>query len=152
MFHIVLICVAKTIACSIVASTFDYCNALLYRAPVTTINKLQRVQNNLARVVCQCRGRADAKPLLHSLHWLPIRQRIEYKIALITYKALMTSNPPYLADLLEIQVTSRAVLLLMHHTSSCLEHGLNLRSELSQSRLPSYGIHCQLLFVTVKLF
>ena len=44
--------VAKTIACSIVASRLDYCNALLYRAPVATIIKLQRAQNNLARVVC----------------------------------------------------------------------------------------------------
>ena len=100
---------AKTTACSIVASRFDYCNALLYRAPVATINKLQRAQNNLARVVCQCRGRSDARPLLRSLRWLPIRQRIEYKIALITYKALKSSNPPYRVDLLEIQVTSRAV-------------------------------------------
>jgi len=44
--------------------------------------------------------------LVKSLH---IRQRIEYKTALITYKALKTSNPPYLVDLLKIQVTSRAV-------------------------------------------
>jgi len=76
-------------------------------------------------------------------------------IALITYKALKTSNTPYLADLLlEIQVTLRAVgyVLLMRHISSCREHGLNLRSEPSQSQLPSSGILCQLLFVTVKLF
>jgi len=143
---------AKTIACSIVASRFDYCNALLYRAPVATIKKLQRPQNNLARVVCQCRGRSDARPLLRSLHWLPIRQRIEYKITLITYKTLKTSNPPYLADLLEIQVASRAVRysdaphLVLPRT----------RTELAKRafavQLPSCGIHCQLIFVTVKLF
>ena len=74
--------VAKTIACNIVASRFDYCNALLYRAPVAIINKLQRAQNNLARVVCQCRGRSDARPLLRPL----TSQRIKYKIALITYR------------------------------------------------------------------
>jgi len=78
--------------------------------------------NNLSRVVCQCRGRSDAGPLLRSLHWLPIRQRIEYKIALITYKALMTSNPPYLADLWR---SKSLHVLLMRYTSSCREHGLN---------------------------
>jgi len=138
--------VAKTIACSIVASRFDYCDALLYRAPVATINKLQRAQNNLAKMVCQCRRRSDAGPLLRSLHWLPIRQRIEYKIALITYKVLKTSNPPYLTDLLEIQVTSCAV------RSSDAPHLVLPRTRTELSQLPSSGILCQLLFVSVKLF
>ena len=39
-------------------------------------DKLQRAQNNLARVVCQSQGRTDTRPLLHSLHWLPLRQRV----------------------------------------------------------------------------
>ena len=70
--------VTQTVACSIVASRLDYCNALLYDAPTATINKLQRAQNNLARVVCQCEGRTDAAPLLQSLHWLPVQHRITY--------------------------------------------------------------------------
>jgi len=45
--------VVQTVACSIVASRLDYCNALLYGTPNATINKLQRAQNNLVRVVCQ---------------------------------------------------------------------------------------------------
>ena len=67
--------VAQTVACSIVASRLDYCNALLSGALAATFDKLQCAQNNLARVVCQSRGRTDARPLLHSLHWLPVRQR-----------------------------------------------------------------------------
>jgi len=50
---------AQTVACSIVASRLDYCNALLYGALAETLNKLQRAQNNLAIVVCQRDGRAD---------------------------------------------------------------------------------------------
>ena len=50
-----------------VSSRLDYCNALLCGAPGATFDKLQRVQNNLARVVCQRGGRADAGPLLRSL-------------------------------------------------------------------------------------
>jgi len=44
--------IAKTIACCIVGSKLDYCNSLLFNIPTSTLQKLQRVQNNLARVVC----------------------------------------------------------------------------------------------------
>ena len=50
-------------------------------APAATFDKLQRAQNNLARVVCQSRGRTNTRPLLHSLHWLLVMQRITYKLA-----------------------------------------------------------------------
>jgi len=77
--------VAQTVACSIVASRLDYCNALLCAAPAATFDRLQRAQNNLARVVCQSRGCTDARPLLRSLHWLPVRQRVTYKVALLIH-------------------------------------------------------------------
>jgi len=79
---------AQTVACSIVASRHDYCNALLYGAPADTLNKFQRAQNNLARVVCQRDGRAGAGPLLRSLHWLLVRYRITYKTAVLAHKVL----------------------------------------------------------------
>ena len=48
---------AQTIACSLVLSRLDYCNAVLYGAPTTTVNKLQRVDNNAARIVLRgCRN------------------------------------------------------------------------------------------------
>jgi len=65
---------ARTVVCSIVGSRLDYCNAVVYGAPTMTINKLQRIQNNLARAVCRCSGRTDARPLLKLLHWLPIHE------------------------------------------------------------------------------
>jgi len=67
---------AQTVACSIVASRLDYCNAMLYGAPAATFDVLQRAQDNLARVVCQREGRTDARPLLRSLHWLPVKHRV----------------------------------------------------------------------------
>jgi len=60
-------------------SRLDYCNALLCGAPTTTttFDKLQRAHNNLARVtVCHCRLPRS----LWSLHWLPVKQRVIYKI------------------------------------------------------------------------
>ena len=100
---------AQTIACSVIGSRIDYCNSLLFGAPVGVIDKLQRAQNNVARVICQQRKRVSARPLLQSLHWLPIQERIRYKVALITYKALSTSVPPYLSELLQCQETTRSL-------------------------------------------
>jgi len=83
--------VGRTFACSIVATRFDYCNALLCGAPEATLDKLQRVQNNLARIVCQRGGRADADPLPRSLHWLLMRQRVTHKMALTAHKVRVTA-------------------------------------------------------------
>ena len=97
--HLVPQDVAHTLACSIVMSRMDYCNSLLIGAPEYVISRLQRVQNNLARIVTGSSHQTHAAPLLFALHWLPIRHRMEYKLALITYKVRATSNPGYLNDL-----------------------------------------------------
>ena len=113
---------AQTVACSIVASRLDYCNALLYGAPAETVNKLQLAQNNLARVVCQHGGRSDARPLLRSLHWLPVKHRITYKTAVLTHKVLATLTPSYLSDMTRVTQpardlrSSRAPLLTIPRT------------------------------------
>ena len=86
----------------------DYCNAVLHGAPAATLDILQRVQNNVARVVCQSRCRTDARPLLRSLHWLPVRQRVTYKMATTTFKVMTSSTPEYLGDL--IQTTASAII------------------------------------------
>ena len=82
--HLLTLDVAKTLACSIVGARLDYCNSILYGAPMSTVSKLQRVENSLARVVLQQPKRSHAEPLLRTLHWLPIKQRIQYKLATLT--------------------------------------------------------------------
>ena len=39
-----------------------------------------------------------AQPLLEQLHWLPVRQWIDYKLAVLTHKIRATSTPSYLSD------------------------------------------------------
>jgi len=89
---------AKLIAASIVGATLDYCNSLLYGSTAQNIDRLQRVQNTLARIVLQKRFSASATELRRELHWLPIRQRIEYKLAAITFKTEQSGLPGYLYD------------------------------------------------------
>jgi len=98
--------VAQTVACSIIVSRLDYCNALFSGALAATFDKLQRAQNNLARVVYQSRGRTDARPLLYSLHWLPVRQRVTYKLAVLTHKVRTNATPTYLSELIQTHAPS----------------------------------------------
>ena len=90
--HLLTTELATTIACSIVATRLDYCNSLLDGAPEATLDKLQRAQNNLARVVTCSARRSSAKPSLESRHWLPVRHRCIYKLATLTYKVQSTSR------------------------------------------------------------
>ena len=87
---------ANTIACSIVCSRLDYCNTILYGVSDYNISRLQRVQNALARTVCAAPYRS-ATDLRRSLHWLPVQQRIAYKIAMTTFKVRRHKQPVYLS-------------------------------------------------------
>jgi hypothetical protein len=102
---------AKTIACGLVLSRLDYCNSLLFGISDHNMNKLQVVQNCLARTVAYCstHGEASAHQALRQLHWLPVAQRIKYKIAVNTQTARATSQPIYLHQLISNYVPSRAL-------------------------------------------
>jgi hypothetical protein len=83
-----------------VTSQLDYGNALLVGLPKKSLASLQRVQNAAARVIVGIRKLDPVKPYLKALHWLPIEKRIEFKIAVLTYRCLNCNAPKYLQDLL----------------------------------------------------
>jgi len=76
----------------------SYTNALPHGTSVY-INRLQVAQNLLVRTVCQAPRSASATEMHRQLHWLPVRQRISYKVAVINYKSRSTSKHAYLSDL-----------------------------------------------------
>ena len=90
---------ANTLACSIVATRLDYCNAVLYGVTNKNILRLQRMQNSLAMVVCAAPYRCPSAPLGY-LHRLPVAQRIIHKVAALTFKTRLHRQPTYLYDLL----------------------------------------------------
>jgi len=91
---------AQMVAHGIVSARLDYCNGLLYGTSARNFDRLQRAQNALARAVCQAPITSSATELRRQLHWLPIRQRVEYKLATITYKTRQSGVPAYLATFL----------------------------------------------------
>ena len=109
---------AISIANALVSSRLDYCNSLLLGCSEKHKTILQRVQNCLARVVTRSSRFSESKPLLKSLHWLPIKSRITFKLNLLTYKALSTGTPSYLSELLHFkhrQQTLRSETIKLLH-------------------------------------
>ena len=75
--------VVKLVSC-FVLSRLDYCNSLLADLPTESINKLPNVQNCADRLVLGIWKREHITPALENLHWLPISQRIHYKLSLFS--------------------------------------------------------------------
>ena len=94
--HLLPLSTATALANSLVSSKLDYCNSLYSGISQTNLNKLQRIQNSLARVITNTSKYQHITPTLKKLHWLPIRQRIDYKTCLLTYKTLTNQQPTYL--------------------------------------------------------
>ena len=90
---------AKTLASAFVLSRLDYCNSLFAGLPENKLDKLQRVQNGAARLILKKRKYERVTPLLKQLHWLPVRARIEYKLALLCFKSKHAQSPGYINDL-----------------------------------------------------
>ena len=87
---------ATALANSLVSSKLDYCNSLYSGISQSNLNKLQRIQNSLARVITNTSKYQHITPTLKKLHWLPIKQRIDYKLCLLAYKTLTNQQPTYL--------------------------------------------------------
>jgi hypothetical protein len=88
----------KRLVLAFVGGRIDCCNSLLAGISDSLIWRLQLVQNAAARLVTRLRKFDHVTPTLRDLHWLPVRQRIIYKVALLVYKCLHGPAPPYLAD------------------------------------------------------
>jgi len=95
----------------------NYCNSLLQGTSAANLDRLQRVQDVLARVVAQAPWSVGSTDLRRDFHWLPIRQRIVYKQCLMTYKAVHIGQPNYLNELIQ---PYQPVRILRSSTSALL--------------------------------
>jgi len=72
---------SKTLVQAFISCRLDYCNSLLYGISDGLLQRIQSVQNAAARLVTGTRRSDHITPVLRQLHWLPIRQRVAFKIA-----------------------------------------------------------------------
>jgi hypothetical protein len=112
--------VTKRLVTALVLSRLDYCNAALACLPESTIRPLQRVQNAAARLVTNAKSSDHITPILKRLHWLPVNQRIVYKLCLLMHLIHTNQCPDYMAD-------------MVHLTADC-----SLRSGLRSASHPLY--------------
>ena len=93
---------AITLATALILSRFDYCNVLLNNIQQHSTNSLQVLFNNTVRVIYNIPkfSRTHISPLTASLHWLPIKSRIIYKISLIIHNAYHNNYPDYICSLI----------------------------------------------------
>ena len=92
---------AKILSSALILPHLDYANAILYGLPKKTLNMIQRIQNITAKLVLQKKKSDSATQCLKTLHWLPIRLRIKYKIILLVFKCMHGLAPEYLCSLLK---------------------------------------------------
>ena len=92
-----------------ITSRVDHMNALLYGVSKSLLSKLQKIQNCAARIITKKKRRDHITPVLASLHWLPIDKRIDFKVLLMTFKALHGLAPRYLTDLITPYVPPRSL-------------------------------------------
>jgi len=113
---------ARTIATSLVYSKLDYCNSLFLNLPRSQLGRLQLILNSSARAVSKSPKFVHISPVLKSLHWLKIEQRIQQKVASLTHKVIQSEHPSYLHSLLNVQsfrTTRSSVIIILQRPSVC---------------------------------
>ena len=90
-----------------VSSRLDSANSLLHGIAKKRLKRVQKAQNMAARVVARKKKRAHISPVLKKLHWLPIKERIEFKVLCLAYKAKAGLAPKYMCDLVHTQESQR---------------------------------------------
>jgi hypothetical protein len=103
----------RTVVQAFVVSRVDYCNAVLYGVAADVIRRLQAVLHAAARLITGVRLHEHITPTIRdTLHWLPVAQRVEYKVAVMAFNCVRGACPAYFRDVCRpvLTVAGRASL------------------------------------------
>ena len=114
---------------------------------VSTLFRLQKVLNTAARILKKIPKFSHITDILKDLHWLPIRQRITFKILLLTYQAYHNTAPDYICELITPYCSARNLRSNDMMVRPC--HPVKTQSNLLDLK---NGISYPCLFVKVLLF
>ena len=102
----------KTVVSAFVFSRIDYCNVILAGCSSTSLQRLQRVLNCCARIIMNLPKYSHITDTLRELHWLPIHQRIQFKLCCLVFKCLAGTAPIYLKNIIKLAPSTTAVMNL----------------------------------------
>ena len=88
----------KKLVVSMIMSRLEYCNATFTGVADEQITRIQKIQNNAARLIFKKSKRDHVTPLLKELHWLPVKYCIQYKLTTLTFRHFHGTLPPYLSS------------------------------------------------------
>ena len=137
---------------SLVSSKLDYCNSLYSGISQTNLNKLQRIQNSLARVITNTSKYQHITPTLKKLHWLPIKQRSITKSVFSHTKHLQINNLHIFTIVFHFRhiLFLRDLLIHLFFPFHMSDH--HLAKGLSLSSVHDSGIHSLLILETRLLY
>ena len=91
-----------------VLSLLDNGNSLLLGLPGKQLDRLQSVQNSAVRLINRTSRMEHITPSqLAALHWLPIRYRIDFKVATLAFRCVHGTAPSYLMELVFLQTATQ---------------------------------------------
>ena len=92
-----------------VLSRIDYAISTLSGIDKKQIQRLQRVQNAAARMVCKLTRLESVNNALSDLGWLPVHARIRQRVAILVHKVVSGNAAPYLCELIHPYVSERSL-------------------------------------------
>jgi len=112
---------AKSLVHALIASPLEYCNGVMYQINTTATKTLQSILHSAARLIMQKRKFERITPTLRDdVHWLPVPERIVFKLCTIMFKCLHQTPSQYLQQLcVPVTASTRS-----HHLRSAARGGV----------------------------
>ena len=121
---------------ALVMSKIYYCSSIWSNTSEENIKKIQLIQNYAARVIAGNVGKYDhVSPVLKELGWLPIKEHLQYRDAVLVHKCMYNQAPSYLSQ--KFMIVKHAVKMNLTHQSI----GQRPVKEHSNTEVPKSGTH-----------